>query len=119
MSEDGNRSRRLEIVTASEIDDLFGLPRFTEEDRQLYFDLSPVEQALTGAFNFPVAAHFVLQLGYFKAKQQFFVYEPGDEFHDLRHIVERYFPDRALAHSTMLSKSSRLTQQGRSWQLNR
>jgi hypothetical protein len=96
-------------LPASDIDDLFGLPRFTEEDRQRYFDLSPVEQALSMAFNFRVAAHFVLQLGYLKAKQQFFVYEPGAVFDDLRHIVERYFPDRALAQSTMLSKSSRRT----------
>jgi len=111
MSQGGNRSRRLEILTASEIDDLFGLPRFTEEDRQLHFDLSPVEQEVTRAFNFPVAAHFVLQIGYFKAKQQFFVYEQGAVLNDLRHIVERYFPNRELAAPRMLSKSSRLTQQ--------
>jgi Domain of unknown function (DUF4158) len=76
-----------------------------------HFGGTPSGYAGTRAFNFPVAAHFVLQLGYFKAKQQFFVYEPGAVFDDLRHIVERYFPDRALAHSTMLSKSSRLIQQ--------
>ena len=40
MSQDDNRSHRLAILTASEIDDLFGLPRFTEEDRRLYFDLT-------------------------------------------------------------------------------
>jgi len=28
-------SRRLSILTAREIDDLYGLPRFTEDDRQL------------------------------------------------------------------------------------
>ena len=37
-------SRRLSILTASEIDDLYGLPRFTEDDRQLYFELSPTER---------------------------------------------------------------------------
>jgi hypothetical protein len=86
MSQDGNCFRHLEILTASETDDLFGLPCFTEEDRQLYFDLSPVEQEMARAFNFPVAAHFVLQLGYFKAKQQFFVYEQGAVLDDLRYI---------------------------------
>ena len=58
-------SHRLAILTASEIDDLFALPRFTKEDRQLYFDLNPVEQEAAAAYNFPVAAHFVLQLGHF------------------------------------------------------
>jgi hypothetical protein len=39
-------SRRLSILTAQEIDDLYGLPRFTEDDRRLYFDLSPMEREL-------------------------------------------------------------------------
>ena len=40
----GADSRRLSILTAREIDDLYGLPRFTEDDRLLYFDLSPAER---------------------------------------------------------------------------
>jgi hypothetical protein len=58
MSLQADRSHRLAILTASEIDDLFGLPRFTEEDRQLYFDLSPVEQEAAAAYNFPVGGAF-------------------------------------------------------------
>jgi len=38
-------SRRLSILTQREIDDLYGLSRFTEEDRQIYFDLSAAEEA--------------------------------------------------------------------------
>jgi len=30
--------RRLSILSAREIDDLYSLPRFTEADRRLYFD---------------------------------------------------------------------------------
>nr|MBS0021077.1 hypothetical protein [Gammaproteobacteria bacterium] len=40
----GADSRRLSILTAREIDDLYGLPRFTENDRVLYFDLSPAQR---------------------------------------------------------------------------
>jgi hypothetical protein len=32
-------SRRLSILAAREIEDLYGLPRLTEADRLLYFDL--------------------------------------------------------------------------------
>ena len=32
-------SRRLSILTAREIEDLYGLPCFTEDDRLRYFDL--------------------------------------------------------------------------------
>ena len=37
-------SHRLSILTAKEIEALYGLPRFTEEDRRLYFDLSVAER---------------------------------------------------------------------------
>jgi hypothetical protein len=40
------RDARLSILTAQEVDDLFGLPRFTEDDRRLHFDLSPAERDL-------------------------------------------------------------------------
>ena len=36
-------SRRLSILSAGEIDDLYQLPQFTENDRHLYFDLSAEE----------------------------------------------------------------------------
>ena len=37
-------SHRMSILTREEIDDLYGLPRFTDEDHQVYFDLSELEQ---------------------------------------------------------------------------
>jgi len=111
MFRDGDRSHRLAILTASEIDDLFGLPCFTDENRRLYFDLSVVEREAVTAYTFAVAAHFVLQLGYFKAKQQFFIYEQDAVLKDLRHLVERHFPDKDLAHVKMPSKPTRLSQQ--------
>jgi len=60
-------SHRLSILTASEVDDLFGLPRFTEDDRRLYFDLSAAERETVNAHTPSVAAHLIVQLGYFKA----------------------------------------------------
>ena len=89
-------SRRLSILTQREIDDLYGLPRFTEEDRQLYFDLSAAEEARVHAMHTAAAkAHFVLQLGYFKAKRQFFSYPYHAVQEDLRYILGRHFPGRA------------------------
>jgi Domain of unknown function (DUF4158) len=70
-----SESRRLSILTAQEVDDLYDLPRFSRDDRDLYFDLSPAERELVdGVFTLSVEIHLVLQLGYFKAKRQFFVY---------------------------------------------
>jgi hypothetical protein len=105
-------SRRLSILTQREIDDLYGLPLFTEEDRQLYFDLSAAEEVRVRAMHTASArAHFVLQLGYFKAKRQFFSYPYHAVQEDLRYILGRHFPGRAPATINQLSKPTRLEQQ--------
>ena len=91
-------SRRLSILSAAEINDLYGLPNFTQDERSLYFDLSARESAVVGQVRTAsVAMHLILQLGYFKAKSQFFVYEQRAVLEDLDYIIGRYFPDRDLA----------------------
>ena len=105
-------SRRLSILTAQEVDELYGLPRFTEEDRRLYFALSPAERDLVDSvYTISVAVHLILQLGYFKAKRQFFVYAREAVTEDLEHILRRHFPARAMADIKGLSKPTRLEQQ--------
>ena len=69
-------SYRLSILTAQEVEDIYGLPRFTDEDRRLYFDLSVTErEAINAVHSASVSVHLILQIGYFKAKRQFFIYE--------------------------------------------
>ena len=64
---------RLSILTQSEIEDYFGTPRLTEEDREYYFDLTDNEVNLID-HNWLLNSklYFVLQMGYFKAKLMFF-----------------------------------------------
>jgi hypothetical protein len=105
-------SRRLSILTAQEIDDLYGLPSFSENDRRLYFDLSPTERELVdGVFTISVAVHLVLQLGYFKAKRQFYAYSLDEVTEDVEHILRRYFPARDMTEIKARSRSTRLEQQ--------
>jgi len=105
-------SRRLAILSAQEIADLYGVPRFTEDDRRLYFDLSPGERAAVDAVHTTSAAvHLTLQLGYFKASRRFFVYAREAVLDDLAHICRRYFPQRDLGDIKALSKPTRLEQQ--------
>lgn len=89
-------SHRLSILTRHEIDELYALPRFTDEERHTYFELSEAEQQLVRSRTTSVAAHLSLQLGYFKAKYQFFDYDQEIVQDDLRHILARHFPDRDL-----------------------
>lgn len=105
-------SRRLLILSAREIEALYGLPRFTEADRALYFEWSPAErEAIDAVHTFSAALHLALQLGYFKAKAQFFVYEREAVLDDIRHLLAHHFPDRELADVKPLSKPTRLLQQ--------
>ena len=105
-------SRRLTILTAQEIEALYGLPRFTEEERQISFDLSPRERAAVEAVQTAaVAVHLTLQLGYFKASRRFFVYQREAVLPDLDHIHRRYFPQFDRDAITVLSKPTRLAQQ--------
>ena len=68
-------SRRLSILSGQEIEGLYGLPHFTEDDRQVFFDLSAVErEAIDAVQAISTAVQLTLQLGYFKARRQFFVY---------------------------------------------
>lgn len=105
-------SRRLSILTAQEIDDLYALPRFTDEDRRLYFDLSAAEhEAVHTIHTMSAAVHLALQIGYFKAKQQFFVYEREAVLDDLQYILRRHFVACDLTIIKPLSKPTRLNQQ--------
>lgn len=104
-------SHRLALLTAKEIDDLYGLPHCTDDDRHHYFDLSVPERAAVDAHTTSVAVHLTLQLGYFKAKWQFFPYEQDAVSDDLCYILARYFPGKAFADLTRPSRPTRLAQQ--------
>jgi TnpA family transposase len=104
-------SHRLSLLTGKEIDELYGVPHFTETDRHHYFTLSAPEHAAVEAHTPAVAVHLTLQLGYFKAKWQLFSYEPDAVADDLRYILTRYFPGKTLADIQPPSRPTRLALQ--------
>ena len=105
-------SRRLSILSTEEVDSLYGLPHFTEGERQIHFDLSPEEQeTIDAARTITAGVHLVSQLGYFKAKAQFFVVSLDHVRPDIDHILTRYFPGRLMVEVGALSKPTRLAQQ--------
>jgi TnpA family transposase len=107
-----SESRRLSVLTVQEISELYDLPCFTEEDRHLYFDLSPTERDLVdGVFTISVSVHLILQLGYFKAKRQFFAYDLSSVAGDVEHILQRYFPARETGKIKRAARSNRLEHQ--------
>ncbi|MDP2544694.1 DUF4158 domain-containing protein [Photobacterium damselae subsp. piscicida] len=83
---------RLNILTQSEIQDYFGFPRFTQEDREYYFNLTNSEVSLIEEkWLLSSKIYFVLQLGYFKAKRMFFRFDAEEVVNDTSHIFGTYF----------------------------
>jgi len=67
---------RIKILEDQEIEELYGRPQFNHDERLHFFSLSPEERALADAHhNLADSVPFVLQLGYFKARTMFFVFE--------------------------------------------
>jgi TnpA family transposase len=108
-----SRSRyRLTILDAEEIDALYGLPRFTDDERTEYFCLSPGEQAALERFHsLPSRIFSILQMGYFKARHLFFVFDFRQVEDDCRFIQQKHFPGSHLPAFFEISKITRLKQQ--------
>lgn len=100
------------ILSAEEIAALYDLPRFTDDDRRLYFDFSLAERAAVGRVHTSAAAmHLALQLGYFKAKKRFFTYGPDQVADDIAYLTRHLFPGKDFGKLKALSKPTRLEQQ--------
>jgi len=70
-----NNTKRLAILSQDEVSALFGRPNFSDEEREIYFSLDPDEIRIFESLRQPNAIlGFLLQLGYFKASHQFFIF---------------------------------------------
>ncbi len=104
-------TKRLKILEADEIEAVFGLPVFDDEDRAFYFSLLPPEKALLSQLHGHKSyIYYILQLGYFKARQQFFVFDQEQVAADANYVKSTYFPGYALR-DLAISKVTRLRQQ--------
>ncbi len=103
--------KRLQILSADEIESLYGRPRFTEEERHEYFSLTAPEQELLQHLRTVKSqAYFILQLGYFKAQRQFFIFELHDVKDDLNYILAWHFADHPTPNLSAINKTTRLRQ---------
>jgi TnpA family transposase len=103
--------KRLRILGDDEIEALYGRPRFTDDERREYFALSATEKALLEQFHStPSRLYCLLQLGYFKARSRFFVFDLHEVMEDVRYIQEQYFPG-FQGTDVHITKVTRLRQQ--------
>ncbi len=107
----GSTPRRLRILTDEEIEALYSRPSLSADERADYFTLTSVEQELLRSVRglSPQIA-FLLQLGYFKAKQLFFPLDVEESAADVAYLRARYFPDSAHVDLQPLNKRTVLRQ---------
>lgn len=104
--------KRLKILGEDEIKSIYERPHFTYEDRCHYFSLSQPEKDLLETFRSVKAkTYFILQLGYFKVKHQFFAFDLHEVDEDLQYILNEYFNNSELVDLSLVGKNTRLKQQ--------
>jgi Domain of unknown function (DUF4158) len=103
--------KRLHILDDEEIEALYGRPCLTGDERTDVFTLTQPEKDLLASFtSLPIQLYFLLQLGYFKAKQLFFTFAFDDVAEDVIYLLERYFPETPRPELRMLNKRTILKQ---------
>ena len=101
----------LRILSDEEIGLLYGCPCFSSEEQANYFHLSPEEKALADdGHAIKSRIFFILQLGYFKARRQFFVFDLDEVIQDIQFIQASYYPGHPAVNS-LLAKDTRLKHQ--------
>ena len=86
-----DNDNRIEILTDSEIHELYGVPQFTDAQRERYFDLDESELTLLSPRNDAITnAYRVLLLGHFKHKPVILQFSFAEVKSDLDYIRKKY-----------------------------
>lgn len=88
------QSRRLSVLSLPEVQDLYSVPNFSEDERQYFFTLTDEELEIVNRLHLPRnRIHLILMLGYFKVKPVCLIYRWKDIVDDYCYIADRYFPN--------------------------
>lgn len=86
-------SKRLTILSPIEIKELYEIPKFSAEQRELYLTLNDVEkQEMEQRRSLKSRLHFIIQLAYFKNKSMFFNFDFDQIDEDVKYVLLKYFP---------------------------
>ena len=105
--------KRIKILKDNAIAGIYKIPCFNQADRVEFFSLSTdQEKELEKLRSLKSKAMFVLQLGYFKARRMFFVFDLEEVQDDSDFVVRNIFHSEVNLSGT-ITKPTRLTQQRR------
>lgn len=103
---------QLRILSQKEINQIYGLPKLTAKQRKDFLELTLPEQELVRTYRTPLTrVFFILQLAYFKFKQQFFTFDLSEVSADVVYLQAHYFSNQSLPLEGVLTKPRRLQQQ--------
>jgi Domain of unknown function (DUF4158)/Tn3 transposase DDE domain len=106
------QEKRLKILASDEIKSIYARPQFNYEERVDYFALSHSDLEIIEEFrSIKSQVHFILQLGYFRAKHLFFIFTLDEVEGDFQYIMEQHFDSRQIGGITVIDKQTRLKQQ--------
>ncbi|CAN5464588.1 hypothetical protein BH10PSE19_BH10PSE19_11120 [soil metagenome] len=111
LPESLSKTKRLRILTSTEIDDLYSRPQLTEDERTWLFELNTTERKiLVSSISNTAKVNAIIQLGYFKRKQQLFQFDLHEVPDDVDHVIGRYFTPATLDKYT-LGRAAKLNNQ--------
>ena len=88
---------RIEILTDSEISELYSVPAMAESERQYFFSLNDSKLAIFESRDSVIMkVYYVLLLGYFKYKPMIWDFTQSQVKDDLDYILQRYLPNKKL-----------------------
>jgi hypothetical protein len=87
-----NQKTRIILLSNAEIDELYSRPTFNKKDRETFFALSNSDYKLLDEHRTQkLKIYFILQLGYFRATQQFYNFKFEDILDDVSYLLNKYF----------------------------
>lgn len=110
-------TQRIRLLNEHEIKAIYSLPCFTEAERHHYFSLNLTEEAELKGLHLPSRIHFILQLGFFRAKHLLFDFTFQAVRDDVKYVLSRYFPTEKMP-KTLPSRNSLASNNKRILMLN-
>ena len=97
--------KRIQLLSDTEVEELYARPEFSSNEQALYFSLNKSEQSALQCYaNLKTRVYFTLQLGYFKVTQQFFSFNFEEVKNDTGFILSIYYSGSDLTFSGRLSR---------------
>lgn len=112
MFSETKQNKRIRVLKDEEYQQIYGIPTFGREEQEWFFELTQQElPVLDTAETLETKIDSILQLGYFKAKQNFFTWTFDSVQSDFDYIRHRYFNGVITTKTTIGRKAKYNNQQ--------